>query len=881
MPSSGPIKRHRLPIVAAIILALVIGNGAAASSAEPNAGPSSTPSAAPSSEPSIEPSINPSTERSTGPSSTPSSNPSSNPTTEPSAAPTDNAAPDLTPQPTPQSAPQSPEMLAEAKPATLAPINLRSVASFSVFGGTISNTGPSQLTGSAGTSPGTGGVAFPPGKLTGELHLGDDVAAQALIDLRAAYDQTAALPGTAEVNGDLAGTTFAAGVYHADAAVTISTVIYLDAAHDSSSVFVFQISEAFTVAASARIVLINGAQSDHVFWQVAGAVTLGANSVFQGTILAHVALTVGANATVFGRVLSIIGAVTTSTNSIMPQAPVLLASASAYSILGATSVTVSGNSVFSASVGVSPGKQIGGFPPAMALGGLHPGDAEANQAQVDLAAAYEDAANRTAGAVALPANLNGKTIAPGIHRSVGSVSVSSAVTLDGGNNPDSIFVLQVNGDVSARGKIRLINMADPNRIFWQISGSVTLGASTEFAGMMLAAGQIDLGRNVRLVGRALTTLGSVTAVDASADTLTSVELRTVTSYSALAATAIHNTGPTVVNFSVGVSPGDTIEGFPPGRSTGGTLEYGSVNAAQGQTDANLAYDDAIRRTPTRTIDGDIGGQTFLPGVYFAPAALNNGSIVQLDAQGDPNAVFIFQVAAAFTTAAESEIALVNGALYSRVFWQVEGAVTLGAESIFTGTIISDAAVTAGDEMFLNGRLVSLTGPVTIGGTGVESPLPVPGTLTATSEVTALSGVVIDGINTQFSNGTSGMWSIADDRGTGAGWSLTVSSSGLVSEAGTVDVLRRTLPASALRLISGAPTAADGSDPVTNITSKTITLSSTPQSLISSSGLSRGAYFFNPQFILAVPPLAYRSNYSGTPGNSPLNPYVATVVITIS
>jgi hypothetical protein len=864
--SSGTSKLRRLSVVFALAVALIVATGAAPTWADPSADPSGAASAAPSAAPSE--------------SASPTAGPSESPSASPIPAPTPSQSPQ-TPEPSPQTPPLPPELSTNDEPATLAPINLRSIESFSVFGGTISNTGPSQLTGNAGTSPGTGGIAFPPGKLTGALHLGDDVAAQALIDLKTAYDETAALPGTAEINGDLAGKTFSPGVYHADAAITISTVIFLDAAHDSSSVFVFQIPEAFTVAASARIVLINGAQTDHVFWQVAGAVTLGASSIFQGTILADVALTVGADATVFGRVLSIIGAVTTSTNSIMPQAPVLLASASAFSILAATSVRNEGNSVFSASVGVSPGNEISGFPPGMSLGGLHRKDGEANQAQVDLAAAYEDAANRTPDGRVLPANLNGTTIAAGIHRSVGAVSVTSAVTLDGQNNPDSIFVLQVNGHLSTGGKIRLINMADPNRIFWQIAGGAILGAGSEFAGMLLAAGQIDIGQNVRLVGRALTTGGAVTALDASADTLTSVDLRTVSTYSALAATAIYNTGYTVVNFSVGVSPGDNISGFPPGEITNGTLEAGSVAAAQAQTDAHLAFDDASRRTPTRSIDGDIGGQTFLPGVYFAPAAINNGGIIELDAQGDPNAVFIFQVAAAFTTAAESEIELVNGAQYSRVFWQVEGAVTLGAESTFTGTVISDAAVTAGDQMFLNGRLVSLAGPVTIGGTGVESPVPVPGSLTATTAQTSLSGVIIDGINTQYAEGISNGWSIADDRGTGQSWSLTISSSGLISEAGTVDVLRRTLPPGSLSVVAGAPIAADGSDAITNITSKTITLSSTPQSLISSSGLSRGAYFFSPKFILAVPPLAYRSNYSGTPGNSPLNPYVATVVITIS
>jgi hypothetical protein len=766
--------------------------------------------------------------------------------------------------------------------AATSPVSLGSIASYAAFGSAITNTGPTQLTGDAGTSPGSAPIGFPPGHLSGSVHLGDAAAATARNDLQSAYDSAESLTPGQQISGDLAGLVLAPGVYHSAAALSLSTTLSLDGHHDSSSVFVVQIDAAFALAASARIVLLNGTQADHVFWQVRGAVTLGASAAFAGTILGLAAITVGANASVTGRVLSINGAVTLSTNSIAPQAAINLQSASSYSVLAATTVSNSGSSTVSGDVGVSPGTAITGFPPGILGGDLHAGDGEANQAQVDLHGAFVDAQGRTSTAV-IPGTLDGLTLAPGVQHSFGSVALGSAVTLDGQNNPNSLFIFQVNGSLTtaASSRVRLINGADSNRIFWQVSGSSTLGAASTFMGSLMSAGAIAVRSGARLTGRVLSLGGAVTLDSAVSETLIPLDLGSAINYSALAATTVQNTGATVVNLSVGVSPGTAISGFPPGTTTEGTFHAGDADSAAARADAYTAFSDASRRTPTRAIAGDLAGLTFISGVYHAAAALTLSGTMILDARGDSNAVFIFQVGAAFNTAANSVVQLANGAQLSNIFWQVQGAATLGAGSQFSGTVLCTGAITAGDQMSLSGRLISLSGAITLGRVSVISPTADPGALSATSSATALSDVTLNGVSTQYATGSSEGWSVSDVRGSGAAWSLTVSATDFVSDPGTVDAVARSLPAAALSVDAGPVTAAAGSDPVAGIFAAPLTLSSVPQIFLSSSGYHRGSYFFSPSFSLAVPATAYRANFSGPLNDSPLNPYIATITVTIS
>lgn len=767
--------------------------------------------------------------------------------------------------------------------ATQSIVPLNTANGYSVLAGNaITNTGRTILAGSLGISPGTSISGFPPGMVTGSIHNNDSAATTAQADLTAAYQDAASRAPTAEISGDLAGRTFSAGVYHTAAALSLSTNLTLDAGNDPNAVFIFQVEGALNTAAATRIVLANGAQVSQVFWQVRGAVTMGAQSAFIGSILGFAAITVGASTAIYGRLLSINGSVTLSSNPINPTTPVALGEAFEYSILAATSVTNQGSSTFSAGVGVAPGSTVTGFPPGVAVGGIHLDDDSAAQAHIDLAAAYTDASGRTPTAT-LPANLGASSLTAGVYRSTGDVKLNTDLTLDAQSNPNSVFIIQIRGKLTtgAFSRVTLRNGTNPDLVFWQVLGGVSLGKSSAFAGTVLGGASVSIGSGASMSGRALSTGSSVNIADMSMNTLTVVNLRTLAKYSILGGTSVDNSGPTVLNFNVGVIPGGIISGFPPGTSTDGEIHYGDADAVQANADAWDAYNDADQRTATSTVAGDLGGSTLHSGIFSSAGALSLTGNLVLDGQSDPSSVFIFKVAAAFSTAAGSAIQLINGAQANRVFWQVAGAFTGGAQSSFAGSLVSPAAITLGANTTIDGRAVSLNGAVTLHTSAVSSPTTPPGTLTATTAGADLTSVRIDGKNTLFATGNSEGWSIADLRGTGTAWTISVSATDFSSDAGTVETKPRTLPASSLVITPGPITAGIDTINPNGLVSSVVILSGDAQSLVTNPTDHRGTYYFVPTFSLAIPPNAFRSNYQGEIGTSSVNPYITQLTITIS
>jgi Ice-binding-like len=209
---------------------------------------------------------------------------------------------------------------AQAAPA---PINLRSAAEFAVLGGqTVTNTGPSILSGDLGVSPGTAVTGFPPGLVNGTTHPGDAVAAQGQTDLTTAYNDASGRAPTASVAGDIGGQTLAPGVYNAASSLGVTGTLTLDGQDDPDAVFIFQIGSTITTASSSEVRLINGARSCQVYWQVGSSATLGTNSTFAGNIFALTSITATTGVRIAGRALARNGAVTLDTNSIAkPNCP--------------------------------------------------------------------------------------------------------------------------------------------------------------------------------------------------------------------------------------------------------------------------------------------------------------------------------------------------------------------------------------------------------------------------------------------------------------------------------------------------------------------------------------------------------------------------------
>ncbi|MCS5733501.1 ice-binding family protein [Herbiconiux daphne] len=202
-----------------------------------------------------------------------------------------------------------------------------------------------------------------------------------------------------------------------------------------------------------------------------------------------------------------------------------------------------------------------------------------------------------------------------------------------------------------------------------------------------------------------------------------VLLGAANSYSVLAATAVVNTGGTVLSGDLGISPGTSVTGFPPGVLAG-SIHAGDGTASTAQHDLLAALADGSSRAPHTEIVGDLGGRTLHTGVHHSIAALAITGTLTLDAQGDPDAVFIMQTDAAFNTAAASTVILAGGARAANVFWIVTGAAGTGANSFLVGSILARGAITLGASTTLVGQALSL-GTVTLSTDSVTGAVPAP------------------------------------------------------------------------------------------------------------------------------------------------------------
>jgi len=199
------------------------------------------------------------------------------------------------------------------------PIALASAGSFGVLAGsTITNTGPTLVLGDIGVSPGTAISGFLPGVVVGAKHPGDPAAAQAVADLTIAYNEAAGRVLCAvTVAGNLGGQTLAPGLYKSTSSLAISSgELTLDAQGDSSGVFIFQTASTLTVTSGRKVILAGGAQAKNVFWQIGTSATLGSTSVFIGTVMADQAITLETGATLEGRAMARIAAVTLDSNAV-------------------------------------------------------------------------------------------------------------------------------------------------------------------------------------------------------------------------------------------------------------------------------------------------------------------------------------------------------------------------------------------------------------------------------------------------------------------------------------------------------------------------------------------------------------------------------------
>jgi hypothetical protein len=209
------------------------------------------------------------------------------------------------------------------------------------------------------------------------------------------------------------------------------------------------------------------------------------------------------------------------------------------------------------------------------------------------------------------------------------------------------------------------------------------------------------------------TLLATLGLSVSAQAQSPVPLGAANSFAILAGTAVSNAGMTVVNGDLGMSPGSSVSGFPPGV-VNGTIHAGDASATQAQLDLAAAYANASGQPASATIPAELGGTTLPPGVYESDTgAFDITGALTLDGQGDGNAIFIFKAATTLDAAAGSRINLIKSAQSCNVFWQVGSSATLGPGSVFRGNVLALDDVGLSSGAGVDGRLLARNGAVTL------------------------------------------------------------------------------------------------------------------------------------------------------------------------
>lgn len=227
-------------------------------------------------------------------------------------------------------------------------------------------------------------------------------------------------------------------------------------------------------------------------------------------------------------------------------------------------------------------------------------------------------------------------------------------------------------------------------------------------------------------------IGVVGPPTASAAPEAAVPMSTTTNFGVLAGTSVTSTGPTTVDGNLGLSPGTSVTGFSPGQ-VNGTVNVNDVFATQAIADLSAAYDAGMALPIAATIPEELGGLTVPPGVYDSSSGVFtiNGTLI-LDAEGDPNAKFVFKAPSTLITGDASEVIMINDARTANTLWTVGDSATLGADSTMVGNLLAATSINVMTGAAVHGRILARDGEVTLDSNTITRPVDVPQAIASTT-----------------------------------------------------------------------------------------------------------------------------------------------------